>query len=193
MNMRTQQREIERRCIGEPPEPFALREEGGVTRIEGYAVVYNSPAHGEMVAPTAFKKSLSGKRDILALLGHDPNMPLGRRSNGKLVLRNDERGLWFSVEPNPETSWGRDALAAVQRGDITGVSFGFRVRPGGIGNAEVDGQELAVLKDLELIEVSPVAFPWYEDTTATARDADGADPTDELTSLRLRLELEAAE
>ncbi|EOZ7836153.1 HK97 family phage prohead protease, partial [Escherichia coli] len=44
---------------------------------------------------------------------------------GSLVLTEDNTGLRFELTP-PNTQLGKDVLTLVERGDITGMSFGFR-------------------------------------------------------------------
>lgn len=167
---------LERRTAG---DGVSLREAGvaGLTQIVGYAAVFNSLERGEVIKPGAFRRSLKEGVDVRAYWQHDSAQPLGRIGNGTLVLKEDKRGLWCEITPNPETSWGRDALASVGRGDVAGMSFGFMIREA--GEVVQDGKRVVVLKDLDLREVSPVSEPWYEATEAAARDAgEGAGDTD---------------
>ncbi|CAK8743459.1 hypothetical protein SODG_006595 [Sodalis praecaptivus] len=99
--------------------------------LTGYAVKWNSRSHVlfdefvEQFAPYAFRDHLAAGQDVLALWEHDPKSLLGRTASGTLALHEDETGLHFSLNP-PDTQLGRDVLTMVERGDITGVSFGFR-------------------------------------------------------------------
>lgn len=148
--------------------------EGQPPRLEGYAAVFNSPtdfgAFQERVAPGAFRKSLEGG-DIRALWNHDSNHPLGRTTAGTLRLSEDAKGLRFSVDL-PETTMGRDARVSIQRGDVTGVSFGFTVPKGGDEWAMIGGKRTRTLLDVGLMEVSPVTFPAYQATQVEARSLD---------------------
>lgn len=158
------------------PEGMEVREAAGApTQIVGYAAVFGVEAHGEVIKKGAFKRSLAGERDVRAYWQHDTRFPLGRQSNGTLKLKEDARGLWCEITPNPETSWGRDALASVGRGDVQGMSFGFM--PVTASEKVVQGQRVTELVEVELFEVSAVSEPWYEATTAAARDfnAEGAE------------------
>lgn len=145
-------------------------ENGAPTMIAGYAAVFNSPVDiggffREQVAPGAFKASI-GNDDIRALWNHDSNYVLGRKSNGSLTLREDDKGLLFEVRP-PETSWARDLMTSIERGDVSQMSFGFRVK-----KQEWDETEetaLRTLLEVELLEVSPVTFAAYPDTSAGVR------------------------
>ncbi len=139
------------------------------SRIEGYAAVFNTISYGEMIAPGAFTKTLTEQTDIKAYWSHDANgsLVLGRTTNGTLVLREDDRGLWCEIHPNLDTEWGRSALASVARGDVNQMSFGFAVVRESY--EDIAGQKIRVIKEAKLFEVSPVAEPWYPTTEAMAR------------------------
>lgn len=143
---------------------------GGVTAIEGYAAVFNQAAYGEKILPGAFTKSLRERPDIKAYWSHNSAMPIGRTSNGSLVLREDEKGLWVRIEPNQDITWARDALESVRSGLVSQFSFGMRVISAVV--EEHEGEQVTVLKEVALYEVSPVAEPWYEGTCAVARERD---------------------
>lgn len=153
--------------------PFTVRAEGddggAPTRIVGYAAVFNQVAHGEMIQPGAFTKSLKEQRDIKAYWAHDATRPLGRTKNGTLIVEQDAHGLRVEIRPNLYTTFGRDALESVIRGDVDQMSFGMDI----INSKReiIDGQEVTVLTEIRLHEVSPVANPWYEGTLAQARDS----------------------
>jgi len=119
----------------------------------------------EVIAPGAFATSLRAGRDILALADHDPARVLARTKSGTLRLAEDDRGLTFELDL-PETTIGRDILALAERGDLGGMSFGFRVPKGG---DEWNG-DLRTLRQVDLAEVSVVqAWPAYQGTTCDPR------------------------
>jgi hypothetical protein len=84
-----------------------------------------------------------------------------------LRLYEDEMGLRVEADL-PDTQAGRDAKVLIQRGDVTGFSFGFTVPPNGdTWNSE--GTE-RTLKSVRLLEVSTgVAFPAYPSTVGSAQ------------------------
>jgi phage head maturation protease len=82
------------------------------------------------IAPGAFSRSLPEFPDVLALVEHDTNRVLGRTTNGTLKLLEDERGLRVEIDPAP-TSYGRDLVELVRRGDVGGMSFRFKPYPSG--------------------------------------------------------------
>lgn len=100
-------------------------------KLVGYAVRWNSLSEiiwdefREQFAPGAFSESLATGSDVRALFEHNPNQLLGRTKSGSLVLSEDDTGLRFELTP-PNTQIGNDVLALVERGDISGMSFGFR-------------------------------------------------------------------
>lgn len=139
-------------------------------RLVGYAAVFNTPTRigssfTEQIKPGAFAQSLASNEDILALVDHEPSHLLGRTSTGSLTLNEDARGLRFDLEL-PDTSLGRDIEALAARGDLGGMSFGFRVPDGGERWAG-DQRELL---NIELAEISVVhSWPAYEGTEIALR------------------------
>lgn len=138
-------------------------------KLEGYAALFHSEAKiadfREIIAPGAFTRTLRDNKDIVALQDHDAKRLLGRTSSGTLKLTEDARGLSFSIDV-PDTAAGRDVLALAERGDIGGMSFGFRVPKDG---ERWDGNK-RTLSTIDLVEVSVVsAFPAYSGTSCMAR------------------------
>ncbi len=144
----------------------------GLTEIIGYAAVFNQIAYGEVIRPGAFTKTLRENPNIKAYWGHNSNEVLASRSNGTLDLEEDDTGLLVVIRPNLETTWGRNAIASVSRGDVTKMSFRFS--PITVSRETIDGQQVDVVKEVRLYEVSPVAEPWYDGTSAIARDDENA-------------------
>ena len=150
--------------------------EDGVVRLTGYAALFNRlsvPLGGfrEVIRSGAFAKGIKNP-DIRALWNHESGKVLGRQKNGSLQVWEDDKGLGFRVAI-PNTTWGRDATETIRRGDVDQMSFGFRVPKGGDRWTEPDGENkdaLRELVDVELVEVSPVSFPAYPQTTVTLRD-----------------------
>ena len=150
-------------------QDLEIRAEGDGMTLRGYAAVFNSPSQPlpftETIEPGAFRDSLNSRNDIKLLWNHDTSIVLGSTRAGTLRLAEDDRGLY--VESSlPDTQAGRDAAVSIQRGDVTGFSFGFRVPVGGDVWANASER---VLKRVNLHEVSVgVAFPAYLATDGTA-------------------------
>ncbi len=127
--------------------------------VEAYASTRDRDLVGDVIAEGAFFKSLERRAGkIAALWQHDPRMPVGR----PLDVREDSRGLYTVTQFNRESSWGRDAYAAIKAGDVTGVSIGFDLPSGATEYAKVDGQQTRVIKEVDLLEYSFVTFPANE-------------------------------
>lgn len=176
---KTEKREIRNLPL---QEMRVIRAEGQPAKINGYAAVFdkNSEVLGffrEIIRPGAFTKTLAGG-DIRALWQHDPAMPLGRTKNGTLELAEDAQGLRISITP-PDTQWGRDAVASIERGDVDQMSFGFTCLRDSWGKDEADFP-LRELLEVDLWEVSPVTFPAYPDTSVAVRSMEAAGLNDPL-------------
>lgn len=160
---------------------FTTREarDGEGPVIEGYFSVFNSDYplwHGatEQVAPGAFAKSLAGEYgvcDVRALANHDTRLVLGRTTAGTLALREDEHGLFGTIQINEQDTDAMNLYARVQRGDVSQCSFGFDIREEAFVE-KPDGSCLWILKDVVLYEVSVCTFPAYEETSVEARRHD---------------------
>jgi len=141
--------------------------------IVGHAAVFNqlSPNHEgfrEQIAPGAFSKSLSDGTNIVALWGHDDNLPIASTASGTLVLSEDEVGLRAEITP-ANTTYAKDLAENIRAGIISDMSFRFRVRAGGEQWTEEDGTAIRTLTDLELSEVSPVTWGYYPQTDVAVR------------------------
>ena len=139
--------------------------------IEGRAVVYNSMSNElrttngdkfkEIIRAGALTDSLA-KNDILAFKEHNPEMLLGRKSAGTLMLEDRSDGLYVSINI-PETSYGEDTLISAQRGDLKGFSFGFNSPKA--RSYSKSGEKIREISSLNLREVSIVANPAYPETS----------------------------
>ncbi len=120
----------------------------------------------ERIAPGAFDRSLAEPDRILALWDHDGRQVLGRVGSGTLRLASDARALRFEVDL-PDTSSARDLAVLVERGDISGASFAFRVRAGGqVWNLDAQPPS-RTLVDVELAEITVAAMPAYPATSVS--------------------------
>ena len=140
--------------------------------LTGYAAVFNSEANlgtfSEVIRPGAFAKSLATGSNVRALYHHDGTALLGTTKGGTLQLREDAHGLAFTLAL-PDTSHGRDLAILVDRGDVSGCSFGFRVADGGDRWEQRGTTLVRELLQVELAEVTLTADPAYNDTTVALR------------------------
>jgi HK97 family phage prohead protease len=142
--------------------------------LVGYAALFERLADigsyfKEKIAPGAFSDAIKG--DIRALVDHDRGRVIGRSTAGTLRLQEDGTGLRVEIDV-PDTTDGNDLWVLVERGDISGMSFGFRVTKETWD--ETGDIPIRTIEKLELIEVSAVAWPAYEDTTLAKRSLDAA-------------------
>jgi HK97 family phage prohead protease len=151
----------------------ATTSEDGKQYLEGRAASYNvlSEDFGywrERIAPGAFSRAISEKHDVRHLINHDRNLVLGRTEAGTLELSEDENGLTFRTLV-PDTSYARDLVVSVERGDINECSFGFYA----VNTAWIEEPDAAdpkqmmyvrELRDLDLFDISTVTYPAYPET-----------------------------
>jgi HK97 family phage prohead protease len=166
--------------------------------IEGYAALFNTETviaglFREVIAAGAFEASLK-RDDVRALFNHNADTVLGRKSARTLTLREDAKGLWYSVTLNPDDPAAASIAARIKRRDVSGSSFWFAVdRPEDEEWSPAPtrtGLPLRTLKKLRLIDVSAVTFPAYEPTSVIVRTDAEAIAVREL--WRARLEVERA-
>ena len=123
--------------------------------LEGYASVFGVPTDlgrfSETIQQGAFSRALDEKQDVRALVDHDSGRVIGRTKNGTLELRED----------------GRDMSTLISRGDLDAMSFGFTVQRDRW--EQVDGKQMRFIEDVDLFDVSVVAYPAYADTTVALR------------------------
>jgi HK97 family phage prohead protease len=142
-------------------------------RLVGYAAVFNSLSSDlggfkERISPGAFRTSVAGSADVRALVDHDPSKLLGRTSSGTLRIAEDEHGLRVEIDL-PDTSYARDVRTMVQRRDVRGMSFGFKVREGGQRFSKEGGQIVRELSSIDLKEVTVTSVPAYGATSLSLR------------------------
>ena len=173
---------IERRFVTTDIEPITLEERSGAQpKIRGLAAVYNSRSRDlggfqEVIAPGAFDHLVDGRRstaaeDVVALWNHDASQLLGRTSAKTLRLWSDSRGLWYEIDPIPNTQLGRDLVEHLKLKNVTGSSFAFTVdeQDQSYDRAE-DGTTIRTIRRVSgLFDVSPVTTPAYPDTAVAVR------------------------
>ncbi len=186
-----QYKDAEKRTTG----TIEVREADGDEMIlEGYASVFNSEtdlgAFREVIKPGAFDGVMDN--DVRALINHDPNLVLGRTTNGTLELSVDERGLKYKVKLGNQT-FARDFYESVKRGDISQSSFAFTID-------EQSWNEERTVRSIDkvrtLLDVSPVTYPAYSAATVQARDQQPepestpeVEPNTETTEIKLPMNL----
>jgi HK97 family phage prohead protease len=151
----------------------------GIGVLTGYAAKFNSPSEDlggfrEIIKPGAFASSLRRGSDVRCLVNHDPSLVLGRSTNGTLLMREDATGLRIACSL-PDTSYAKDLYESVKRGDISQMSFAFKVADDGEDWSDSTGDDglqysLRTLRNVDLIDTSFVTYPAYPDTEASTDD-----------------------
>jgi uncharacterized protein len=131
----------------------------GTVGVRGYAAVFNSEAHGEVVKPSAFTRTIAQADNVRLLVNHD-GVPLASTKAGTMTLSTDSRGLLVDV-PNLDLAnpTAQELISAMSRGDIDQMSFAFTPNDDPI----IGG--IRELREVRLYDVSVVTYPWYEATT----------------------------
>ena len=160
------------RTLASPVEARAV--DGQPSKLSGYAAVFNpetviAEMFREVILPGAFALSVE-RDDVRAQFKHEPNLVLGRTTAGTLRLREDDKGLAYEIDP-PDTSYARDLLVSVQRGDVSQSSFMFDVTGEAWEYPTATSGQLPLRKitRVKLYDVSPVTFAAYEGTSVSAR------------------------
>ena len=146
--------------------------------ITGRPIVYNSRTDmgyfDEIIDPGALNNT--DLTDVRFLVNHDTNkIPLARsrRNNGnstmQLTADNDGMGIWVTLDTENNAE-ARALYSAVQRGDISGMSFMFGVSAATWDDLDTDHPTRHITDISFVLEVSAVTFPAYEATDINARD-----------------------
>lgn len=125
--------------------------------ISGHAAAWSLDRVGDVIDPTAFRKTLSEKRpsDVAVFVGHKADeLPVGV----PVRIEPDEHGLFTQVKVFDGPAG--DNLLAVAKGlraagQTLGLSIGYRVR--GSKMERLNGKTVRRLTDIDLIEFSYAA------------------------------------
>lgn len=163
--------EMERRTVAFDALEVRAGSDNEPPMIMGHAAVFNDaaqimPGFREQIKPGAFTDAIQ-QDDVRALFNHDPNFVLGRNKAGTLRMTEDKKGLAIEVDP-PDTQFARDLMVSMKRGDITQMSFGFRVVDE-TWDEDKDGNVTRTLNKVSLFDVSPVTYPAYVNTDVAVR------------------------
>ena len=163
-------------------EVRAENDENGAV-LTGRPIVYNSTTDigwfDEVIEQGALNDT--DLRDVRFLVNHDTSrIPLARsrRNNGNstMQLMPNEFGMDIKVNLDVENnSEARALYSAVERGDISGMSFMFGVSDEEWQDLESDHPTRRIKAISRVVEVSAVTFPAYEATQINARSREALD------------------
>ena len=165
-------------------EVRAEQTESGEKIITGRPIVYNSRTDLGYYDEIIEVGALDGAdlTDVRFLVNHNTDMiPLARsrRNNGNSTMKMtaDYQGLFLDfVKLDVENNMDARALySAVQRGDITGMSFMFSIDDEEWEDLESEHPTRRIKKIGSVVEVSAVTFPAYEATDIQARSKEALD------------------
>lgn len=179
-------RELRTLSIDDAAITLRADDEDAAPVFVGTPIVYNSrTAIGnplrwgfyEEIASGAATKTLS-EGDARFLVDHDTGKPVSRVSAGTLRLAETKAGVGAESDLNLEKSYVNDLVLNLRDKTVTGMSFGFVVIKDNWDTIDVetnDGNtvqvELRTILEFQLLEVSAVTFPAYDDTEAGLRQA----------------------
>ena len=142
---------------------------GAAPKLVGHAIRVNVLSENlggfrEVITPEAVQRALGRDPDLVALVNHNTDRVVGRRSAKTLRVAQDGDGLRFEVDP-PEHE--RGLVESVARGDVTGASFSFRTLKDQWD--ETTTPPTRTMLDFEIRELSVgVPFPAYPQTHVAA-------------------------
>jgi len=134
--------------------------------VVGYAAVFSNVDLGrDIIHPGAFAKTLTERGNKVRFLWqHDQHEPIGK----PVEMHEDDHGLFIKAIVS-DTARGRDALALLRDGAISGLSIGYDAIPGGTDYTKADdGEPVRNLRELRLWEFSLVSMPMNEQAGVTA-------------------------
>ena len=149
----------------------------GLRTIIGRPIVYNSRTdigyYDEIIETGALDST--DLTDVRFLVNHDlSRIPLARsrrnNANSTLRLMPDLEGMMIATDLDIENNMtSRELVSAVDRGDVSGMSFMFSVDEERWEDLESDHPTRHILKIGSIVEISAVTFPAYNSTEIYAR------------------------
>jgi len=174
-------------------EVRAEKNEQHGTFITGTPIVFDQDTDMGWYQERIDHQALAGAdlKDVRFLIGHNTSMiPLARsrnnNENSTMQMTVTDRGMEIRVDLDTENNAEARALySAVQRGDMSGMSFMFMVDTDKDiwEDTDTDYPKRTIMSIRKVYEVSAVAFPAYEQT-----DIQAASEGQTLDSVRASLE-----
>lgn len=172
-------RELEKKPLEQRQYFFEIRaeESDSGNTITGRPIVYNSKTDLGWFAEIIERGALDNAdlTDVRFLVNHDTSkIPLARSrkntKNSTMQLSVDNDGMSIRVTLDTENNAEARALySAVQRGDITGMSFMFGIAREEWEDLDSEYPTRHIHEISTVVEVSAVTFPAYESTEINAR------------------------
>ena len=148
------------------------------TYITGTPIVFDQATDMGWYQERIDHQALAGAdlKDVRFLIGHNASgIPLARsrnnNENSTMQMTVTDRGMEIRVDLDTENNAEARALySAVQRGDMSGMSFMFTVDTDKDSWEDIDSEypKRTIMSIRKVFEVSAVAFPAYEGTDIQA-------------------------
>lgn len=160
----------------------AMKDEENGTYIVGVPIVFDKETDLYFYKETIDRHALDNAdmKDVRFLVNHNTDMiPLARsrnnNANSTMQMWIEEDGLHIRVNLDVERNTESKALySAVDRGDVSGMSFMFAVDGDSWEGLDSDMPKRTITSISKVYEVSAVTFPAYEQTSIQAADEDKA-------------------
>ena len=150
--------------------------------IEGYASTVDTDRQGDIVPSTVWKSGVQNYlKNPVILAYHDHSEPIGRMVDHRI----DSKGLWIKARISAAAG---EVFNLIKDGVLTAFSIGFR-----IADAEYNAaNELFVVKELELHEISVVSVPANQNTLFSLSKSFNTDEEVKFFKLQFAPKLESA-
>jgi uncharacterized protein len=126
--------------------------------FEGYASTWDLDQGGDIIVKGAFAKTLQERAArVKVLWQHDA--PIGKPK----YMREDDVGLFVSSYVS-KTRLGDEALELMRDGVIDQMSIGYSIPS---GKSEYNDQGIRIIRELKLMEYSPVTFAMNDNAFIT--------------------------
>ena len=161
----------------------AEQNEDGLGIVRGRPIVYDSRTDLGYFDEVIERGALNGAdlRDVRFLVNHDiSKIPLARsrnnNANSTMQLTVDDQGMSIRVNLDIiNNSDARNLYSAIERGDISGMSFMFAIDDEEWSDLESEHPLRRIKKISNVVEVSAVTFPAYESTSISVRNKEALD------------------
>lgn len=150
--------------------------------VEGTPIVFEQSTDLRWFAEVIDRHALdkADLKDVRFLVNHNTDMiPLARsrnnNENSTMQMEVKEHGMDIRVDLDVEgNTEAKNLYSAIERGDVSGMSFMFTVDGEEWLDLESDYPTRRITSIGKVFEVSAVTFPAYEQTSIQARDDEQA-------------------
>ena len=136
--------------------PFEIKTISETGAFTGYASVFgNEDLWGDIVVAGAFSKSIAEKKPAM-LWQHNSDEPIGIWT----VIKEDEKGLYVEGQLLIDgVAKAKEAYELLAAKAISGLSIGYRAVSWEWRKKDDSNDEVRLLKEIDLWEISLVTFP----------------------------------